>query len=318
MALITQVGVDPEQTVEDIARRLGVDRAEIERLVGLVGLCGVPPYTPDALVEIEIVDDRIALRDGPADALSVPPSLTLGETEALKGVLAILKGQLGSEVEAALSSVVVKIDASLGGAGAPLETDRVLAGASQSADSGILELLGNAASAGRSVEIDHYSRAAGHVVRREVDPLRLVDHGGVWYLVAHCRTASAERAFRVDRIREARLSGRDFDPREAAGKAVATSGPPFGHLPDRASGRVVLEDPAARRFAERWPDHITGTSPDGKVSFEIPYLDERWLVGELLPYSDQVTVEGPSALLGAWTSSLESLARLYGEGSAQG
>lgn len=311
LALLTQVAVDPEQTVDTLAGRLGVDRGEVERLAGLMGLCGLPPYTPDALVEIEIVDDRISLRHGPADALSVAPSLTLPETEALHGALALLGGRLGPEADASLASLVLKIDAQLAHAAEPPETDRTLSATPPAADSGVLGLLRTAAREGASVEIDHYSASAERLTGREVDPHGLVQHGGAWYLLAHCHLADAPRVFRVDRIKEARPSGHAFEPPDPAAVAARAAGL-FNAIAPQERGTVRLEGMATRRLAERWPAYVSQRGDDGSVLVDVPYRDERWLVQELLPHVDEVEVLGPPSLIHAYWAALLSLGALYG------
>ena len=59
----------------------------------------------------------------------------------------------------------------------------------------------------RVVEIDYQDRN-GAVTTREVEPLVLAGGSGqTWYLVAYCRLRQDERAFRLDRIAGARLTG---------------------------------------------------------------------------------------------------------------
>lgn len=57
------------------------------------------------------------------------------------------------------------------------------------------------------VEIDYQDRN-GAVTTRVVEPLVLAGGSGqTWYLVAYCRLRQDERAFRLDRIADARLTG---------------------------------------------------------------------------------------------------------------
>lgn len=56
------------------------------------------------------------------------------------------------------------------------------------------------------VEISYEDRH-GRATTREVEPAALVGSGESWYLVGHCRLRRDERAFRLDRIRAARLTG---------------------------------------------------------------------------------------------------------------
>ncbi|HKN41090.1 MAG TPA: WYL domain-containing protein, partial [Acidimicrobiia bacterium] len=48
--------------LDDLAARFGMKVAELERDLELVPFCGLPPYTPDRLIDCEIVDGRVFLR----------------------------------------------------------------------------------------------------------------------------------------------------------------------------------------------------------------------------------------------------------------
>ena len=56
------------------------------------------------------------------------------------------------------------------------------------------------------MEISYQDRH-GEATTREVEPLALVGWGQAWYLVGYCRLRDDQRAFRLDRILEARLTG---------------------------------------------------------------------------------------------------------------
>ena len=56
------------------------------------------------------------------------------------------------------------------------------------------------------VEI-RYEDRYGEDTTRQVEPLALVGSGQAWYLVGHCRLRDGQRAFRLDRILDARLTG---------------------------------------------------------------------------------------------------------------
>jgi len=52
-----------------------------------------------------------------------------------------------------------------------------------------------------------YEDRKGDTTTREVEPLALVGSAQSWYLVGYCRLRQGERAFRLDRIVEAELTG---------------------------------------------------------------------------------------------------------------
>lgn len=67
----------------------------------------------------------------------------------------------------------------------------------------------------KTVAID-YSGRAGSATTRNVDPIQFAFTGGTWYLLAYCHLRLAGRWFRLDRIRQARLTGQTAKPHEVA------------------------------------------------------------------------------------------------------
>ena len=62
LALVPWIAEHPGAALEEIAARFGVSEAELEHDLELLPLCGLPPYTPDRLIEVEIVDGHVWIR----------------------------------------------------------------------------------------------------------------------------------------------------------------------------------------------------------------------------------------------------------------
>ena len=65
---------------------------------------------------------------------------------------------------------------------------------------------------GTVMRIDHTSIASGIAKIRDIEPWSVFTTLGNWYVSAFCRSAGAERVFRVDRIRTAVPTGDRFTP----------------------------------------------------------------------------------------------------------
>ncbi|MCP2342293.1 helix-turn-helix transcriptional regulator [Actinomadura rupiterrae] len=93
--------------------------------------------------------------------------------------------------------------------------------------SGVRAAVEDAVSGHRVLAL-RYGDAAGTVSEREVEPAGLLSRHGQWYLIGWCRTRRAVRAFRLDRIQDARLTSESAPARDLAGLAdVATVAPAF-------------------------------------------------------------------------------------------
>jgi proteasome accessory factor B len=105
-------------------------------------------------------------------------------------------------------------------AGSPLPAARLrIALGSQTDASALashLELLWQAVTHRRAIDLEYYSPHGGEVTRRRVDPYGLALRRGAWCLVGHCHLRGATRTFFVHRIRACALApprgrGPDFD-----------------------------------------------------------------------------------------------------------
>ena len=107
-----------------------------------------------------------------------------------------------------------------------------------------------------------YQRHDGEDSRRLVEPHQLVTAGRRWYLVAWDQRRRDWRTFRLDRLREARLAGVRFAPREIpggdAGSFVAAS---LVSIARQYEATLAINAPFAElEGALRWVDH----TPIGK------------------------------------------------------
>jgi proteasome accessory factor C len=150
----------------------------------------------------------------------------------------------------------------------------------------------------RLLEIDYWTDSRGALTRRTIEPHVLLNAQEAWYVVAFCRRAEAQRTFRLDRIRSARL----LDERFARRPDIAASGPylPWGTPPAEGESTVaqsasVWASPSlARWMLEKHPSRERFN--DGSVLVEIPYASAEWLVRELLKYQGDAVLFEPVGL----------------------
>jgi len=118
------------------------------------------------------------------------------------------------------------------------------------------------------------------VTGRQVEPYLLFRGQEAWYLEAYCLLAQAQRTFKLERIRSARLTDLTYTPRPEVDLTSGRSGQAF--IPgDVASLSTV-------RFEPRWLRHLEdrgvefATLPDGRLEARIPYADEGWMAYDVL------------------------------------
>ena len=280
LALVPWIAENPGAALEEIAARFGVSEAELEHDLELLPLCGLPPYTPDRLIEVEIVDGHVWIRF--AEYFDRPLRLSAEEGLALLTAGRALLAVPGSDERGALATALDKLAGALGA------TDGLSVEVGEPPH---LDALRRAADAHERVEIDYYSFGRNATTTRKVD-VRSVFHAfGHWYAAAYCHRAQDERLFRVDRIRAVRPTGEHFDP-------TAGEEPDFGETvyhPRRDDPRVTLElDAAATWVVESYPSEEVEERPDGSWRVVLAVSERAWLERLLLELGPAARVVAPA------------------------
>ena len=280
LALVPWIAENPGAALEEIAARFGVSEAELEHDLELLPLCGLPPYTPDRLIEVEIVDGHVWIRF--AEYFDRPLRLSAEEGLALLTAGRALLAVPGSDERGALATALDKLAGALGA------TDGLSVEVGEPPH---LDALRRAADAHERVEIDYYSFGRNATTTRKVD-VRSVFHAfGHWYAAAYCHRAQDERLFRVDRIRAVRQTGEHFDP-------TAGEEPDFGETvyhPRSDDPRVTLElDAAATWVVESYPSEEVEERPDGSWRVVLAVSERAWLERLLLELGPAARVVAPA------------------------
>jgi len=279
LAVIPWVASRDGPRIEDVCARFGCTQAELVDDLELLFMCGLHPYTPDVLIEVDIDDGRVWIRY--ADYFSRPLRLTPAEGLALlaagRTVLAASGGDDGGPLDRGLDKLagVLGVDAG--------ETVEIELG---SVAEGLLHTLGQAAAASRQVEIDYYSFGRDERARRVIDPYAVFSAGGQWYVSAWCHRVDDERLFRVDRIAGATLLDSVFPPPKRAPELAA-------YRPAADDPRITLDlEPAARWVAEQYPVEKVEQLDGGRLRVTLVASQPAWLERLLLRLGPRAAVVG--------------------------
>ncbi len=195
--------------IPEVAQRFGLSERELVSELELAACCGLPPYTPDALMEIVITGETVeaSLPEG----LARPRRLTAAEGLALATAARTILAVPGADANGDLARALDKLEAALGARrGLVIDLN----------NPPMLGAVRRACEEGSVVEIEYHSASSDEVTQRVVEPYKVISLEGRWYLDAYCHRAQATRRFRVDRIRDvnvvegqARVSGDVATPR---------------------------------------------------------------------------------------------------------
>lgn len=248
LSMLPYVIANPGVPVEELCERFGYDRKTLISDLNLVFLVGLPGYGPGELIDATVEDDEVWV--DMADYFSRPLNLTPPEALMLlaSGMALTSTGQ----GPPALERAVVKLAAAV----AP-ESDTGLV--VDLKDPEFLEVLRAGVDRHRAVALTYTALASGATTERVVEPWSVFSSNGNWYLSAHCRTAGAERVFRVDRIRAAELTAEAFEP--------PSSPPPpeVRYTPGEEDVRAIIRlGDSARWVADYYPVEDLG---EGRIRF---------------------------------------------------
>ncbi len=297
-------------TWQTLGDDLGLTRAEIEADLSLINLVNFGGGTYALVAE---ADDRgvTVTRDVMSEVFSRPARLSPLMTRALLLAFDLLGETIKMDSTESLLSVREKI--------------RLLAG-SIPGQKGIVvddivrpspdlfEVLNGSIRKHRVVEIQYFTPTRGRLSTRRVEPYLLFRSRDGWYLEAFCLSAQAQRTFRLEFIRGAGATAEVFEPRSEVDLTSRLAGAAFP-----AGGSVSW---ATVRFAPRWRSYLDDrgvtheTLPGGSLLARMPYLDERWVVREVVRFLGDATLEFPASARRETQRLAGSLSLLYGGAAA--
>ncbi len=265
LAMLPWVIAHPGASIDEICKRFGYTRAELIRDLNTVFVCGLPGYGPGDLMDASIDDDEVVVEM--ADYFSRPLRLT--PPEAL-GILASGKAvQSSGSGGEALDRALAKLERTL----LPAGVEAVVVDLPEPP---LVPELRAAAADGALVRIDHTSVASGERKVREIEPWSVFTTLGNWYVSGYCRSAKAERVFRIDRIRSAERTGEAFEPVPAVRPATVRYTPS-----DDDTHAIIRLEPSGRWVAEYYPVEVLDDRDDVmtiRMSVGDPAVAARLLV----------------------------------------
>jgi proteasome accessory factor C len=284
LAMVPWIAAHDGPTLREVCTRFDVTPKELAADLEVMWLVGLPPYTPDALIDVVQEGDRVWIHF--ADVFDAPQRLTPDQAVALLTAGASVLALPGRDDQSALARGVAKLASVLG-----VEADQVLDVDLGLGRAEVLDVLRTAVTEHRRVHLDYYSFGRDERTERDVDPYLVHAQDGSLYVLGYCHLAGGERRFRVDRIASARLLAAPFEP--------PPTPPAVGVFqPDDDDPRVVLDlAPSAAWVAEAYPVEEVEQRPEGTLRVRLAVAAEPWFERLLVGLGPQATVvEAPDWL----------------------
>ena len=160
-------------------------------------------------------------------------------------------------------------------------------------DSSVVRTVNEAIQRHRVLELHYYKENEDEFSKRAVEPYQLVNGPEGWYLGCFDLDRSDTRHFRLDRMKEAVITEREFEPRDGVEERLAEQEwLVHGEVTTAGVARVWVSPDRARWLREERT--VVEELDDGAVVVELPYGSSDWLVREVLKGVGDLVVLEPT------------------------
>jgi proteasome accessory factor BC len=282
------IGAARQQTrlsVDTVLGELNVSRGELREDIDVLNVVNFGGGTYVLYAEID--GDEIEVdADTYGDNFARPARLLPLEAKALVAAIDLFGDHLP---QAGLSTARQKIVGALGHD--PSQEGLEIAPGRD--DSDVVRTVNDAIERQRVLELHYYKENEDEFVTREVEPYQLVSGPEGWYLGCYDLGKSDTRHFRLDRMKEARLTRRSFEPREGTDERLAEQEwLVHGEVGSAGVARVWVSPDRARWLREERT--VVEELADEAVVVELPYGSADWLVREILKGVGDLVVLEPA------------------------
>ncbi|HEY7950016.1 MAG TPA: WYL domain-containing protein [Solirubrobacterales bacterium] len=271
--------------VADLRQRLELTGEELQEDIDLLNVVNFGGGT--YVLYAEIQGDEIEVDSEPyGDNFARPARLLPLEAKALVAAIDLFGDHLP---QGGLQSARTKIIKALGHD--PSEEGLEIA-AGSGGDAEVARKVNEAIGASQVLDLDYYKENEDTFTKRSVEPYRLENGKEGWYVECYDLTKEGVRHFKLDRIKEATLSGQTFEPRPEVEEFAGVEGwMTHGEVPTAHVARVWVSPERARWLREERT--VVEELADGAVVVELPYAGTSWLVREILRGAGDLVVLEP-------------------------
>ena len=160
-----------------------------------------------------------------------------------------------------------------------------------------------------------YRPLSGDESDRHIDPLRLVNYQGRWYIFAWCCLRKAKRMFHLARINATHTTNTKAEHRLEPGDdwLHGSFGIFKGDAESRYTAEILFTGTAAElvRYQHWHPEQSITESKNG-IIMQLSVADDRELIMKVLQYGHQARVLSPQSLQEKLCSEISKMAEQYG------
>jgi predicted DNA-binding transcriptional regulator YafY len=288
-------GNDAVIPAREIVERFHIPEDQLEEHLQLLNLVnfGGGCYTVYAALEGDQVHVDKELY---GDTFRHAPRLTPLEARAIRLALEFVGPMIAADAHTPLDRVRRKLEETFG----QFELTQAPGPRAGDAEADLVATLTEGIRERRLVEIEYQKEGEQTWSQRTVEPYSLERELPNWRVHTWDRSRNAERSFRLDRMRSAKLTTESFEPRPAF--------EPRGLRDARTAKLLYLKGVNARWAVER------GATPlkDGTALAEMPVGSAEWLISEILSQRGEAVLLEPTEMREAVAARARELATELG------
>lgn len=168
-----------------------------------------------------------------------------------------------------------------------------------------IELIRTAIQQCQELQFVYYAPKGESV--RCIEPYYLLFRWSSWYVWGWCLKREDFRLFKLNRMDEVQLSGREYTRRQVPMPDLSNE----RIFPGRIRVRAVFEPDCKWRLVEEFGPRCFQVQPDGKLLFQADYTDEEHLITWLLSFRDKAELLEPEEIREKMRQSIFQMERKY-------
>ncbi len=276
----------------DITSRFNIPPESLEEHLQLLNLVNFGGGCYAVYTELE--GDQVHVdKELFGDTFRSPPRLTPLEARAIRLALEFVGPMIAADAHTPLERVRKKLEETFG----QFDLGQTAEPRSARAEEKLIATLSEGIRQQRVVEIEYQKEGEDTLSTRLVEPHVIDRQMPFWYVHTWDRTRDAQRSFRLDRMRSARLQRETFEPRE-------------GFRPDRLGSAGVAAKIWYSKKIARWKaEEGARLLSDGAALADKAVGSEEWLLGEILADRGEAVLLEPENLRKQVARRAKALAR---------
>ena len=276
----------------DITSRFNIPPESLEEHLQLLNLVNFGGGCYAVYTELE--GDQVHVdKELFGDTIRSPPRLTPLEARAIRLALEFVGPMIAADAHTPLERVRKKLEETFG----QFDLGQTAEPRSARAEEKLIATLSEGIRQQRVVEIEYQKEGEDTLSTRLVEPHVIDRQMPFWYVHTWDRTRDAQRSFRLDRMRSARLQRETFEPRE-------------GFRPDRLGSAGVAAKIWYSKKIARWKtEEGARLLSDGAALADKAVGSEEWLLGEILADRGEAVLLEPENLRKQVARRAKALAR---------